>query len=71
MIIVGLTGGIASGKSTIVKFLKNKKFKVHDADHEVKKIYKNPSASFIKYLKKINLSTSIKGKTIDKKKLEK
>ena len=67
MIIVGITGGVASGKSTIVKFLKKKRFRVHDADLEVKKIYNNPTGAFIKYLKKINLHNSIKGKKINKK----
>ena len=67
MIIVGLTGGIASGKTTITNFLKKKKYPVHDSDDVVKKIYLKPSNAFLKYLKKINLENSIKGKKIDKK----
>jgi len=67
MIVVGLTGGIASGKTTISFFLKEKRFSVHDSDFVVKKIYSNPTSSFLKYLKGINLSNSIKGKKINKK----
>ena len=43
MIVVGLTGGIASGKTTATKFLKKKKMKVHDSDLVVNKIYSNIS----------------------------
>ena len=66
MIVVGLTGGIASGKTTISFFLKEKRFSVHDSDLVVKKIYSNPTPGFLKYLKDINLSNSIKGKKINK-----
>ena len=67
MIILGLTGGIASGKTTIVNFLKKKKLAIHDSDAVVKKIYSNPTQEFIKYLKKTSLSNSIKNKKINKK----
>jgi len=66
MIVVGLTGGIASGKSTTLNFLKKKRFSVHDSDFVVKKIYSNPSPSLIKHLKKISFSNSIQGKKINK-----
>ena len=39
MIIIGLTGGIGSGKSTIAKELKKLKIPVFDSDQEVKKLY--------------------------------
>ena len=64
--IVGLTGGIASGKTTISKFLKKNKYAVHESDTIVKKLYKNPSQRFITFLKKNNFSKSIKGRKIDK-----
>ena len=67
MIVIGLTGGIASGKTTITNFLKNKKFAVHDSDSVVKKIYSKPEPKFLSYLKKTNLKNSIKGNKIDKK----
>ena len=67
MIVIGLTGGIASGKTTITNFLKKKKFAVHDSDSVVKKIYSKPERKFLSYLKKTNLKNSIKGNKIDKK----
>ena len=67
MIVIGLTGGIASGKTTIMNFLKKKKYAVHDSDAVVKKIYSKPEPKFLSYLKKINLKNSIKGNKIDKK----
>ena len=68
-IIVGLTGGIASGKTTVSKFLKNKRYSVHDSDAVVKKIYSNPKPGFLKHLKSINLSDSIRGKKVSKNKI--
>lgn len=38
--IIGITGGIASGKSTVSKYLRSKKIEVIDADKIVKDIYK-------------------------------
>ena len=67
MIVIGLTGGIASGKTTITNFLKKKKFAVHDSDSVVKKIYSKPELKFLNYLEKTNLKNSIKGNKIDKK----
>ena len=67
MIVVGLTGGIASGKTTITNFLKKKKFVVHDSDSVVKNIYSEPRPKFLSYLKKINLKNSIKDNKVDKK----
>ena len=66
MIVVGLTGGIASGKTTIANFLKKKCFAVHDSDLVVKKLYSKPTSNFLKHLNTINLSHSIKNKKINK-----
>ena len=65
-IFVGITGGIATGKSTIVKFLQKKGYKVHDSDLVVKKIYSQPNKQLLATLKNIGLSNSIKNKQIDK-----
>ena len=66
MIVVGLTGGIASGKTTISNFLKKKGYAVHDSDLVVNKIYSNPTPNFLKHLKKTKLSHSIKKNKINK-----
>ena len=39
MIVIGLTGGIASGKTNASQYLKTKRFAVHESDLVVKKIY--------------------------------
>ena len=66
MIIIGLTGGIATGKTTISNFLKKNKFAVHDSDAVVKTIYSKPSQALIKHLKDIGLGTTIRWKKINK-----
>ena len=65
-IFVGITGGIATGKSTVVMFLQKKGYKVHDSDLVVNKIYSKPNKKLFDTLKKIGLSKSIKKKKIDK-----
>lgn len=48
--VIGLTGGIASGKSTVSQMLKAKGFAVVDADKLVKEVYKLPEV--FNYVKK-------------------
>ena len=60
MIVVGITGGIAAGKTTITKFLKSKGYFVHDSDEVVRGAYSKPKKSFLRFLKKIGLGKSIK-----------
>ncbi len=63
---IGITGGIASGKTTISKFLKTKRFAVHDSDLVVRQLYLKPNKIFLNYLKKTKLSHAIKKDKIDK-----
>ena len=37
---VAITGNIGSGKTTISKFLLEKKFRVFECDYEINKLYK-------------------------------
>ncbi len=80
MIKIGITGSIASGKSTVSKYLSRKGYPTYIADLAVSKIYKNPKV--VKKLKRafeirknLNLKSQIKKKIqLDKKnfiKLEK
>ena len=66
-LLVGITGGIGSGKSTLCKYLESKNFKVHDSDKEVSLLYKNPTEKFINFLKKNGFNEAIKGCEINKK----
>ena len=65
--IIGITGGIGSGKSTITKQFKNNGFKIFDSDEEVQKLYKKKDKNFINQLKKIGLGKSVKKNNINKK----
>ena len=66
MKIIGLTGGIASGKTTIINFLKKKKLAIHESDQIVNKLYSLPNKKFLNYLKKNNFSNAITKKKINK-----
>ena len=50
MKIIGITGGIGSGKSTISDYFKKKGYPMHDSDAVVSEIYKKPNNSFLKLL---------------------
>ena len=71
MIIVGLTGGIGSGKSTISKHLKKRKIPIFDSDSEVDKIYKKKDKELLKLVRKFDKNKKIINKKnhINKKKL--
>jgi dephospho-CoA kinase len=59
MIIIGITGSIASGKSTVAKLIAKKKYPLFSADKIVLDLYKN--SKFIKLLvKKFKLSDKSK-----------
>ncbi len=40
MIKIGITGSLASGKSTVAKLISRNKYPVFDADNTVKNLYK-------------------------------
>lgn len=67
MIVVGLTGGIASGKSFVVQYLNKIKIPTHESDKIIKSFYMKPSKKFINFLIKIKLHEGINNKKIDKK----
>ena len=67
MIIVGLTGGIASGKSFIANYLKKLQIQIHESDNVVKLLYKHPTKTFLSFLKKNGFEKSLLTKKINKK----
>ena len=69
--LVGITGGIGSGKSTLTKELLKTGFKVHDSDKVVKNLYNKPTKTFLKHLEKIGLSKTLQKKRINKKLISK
>ena len=66
-LVVGITGGIGSGKSTFSKEVYKRKIKLLDSDKQVSVLYKNPKKNFLNYLSKIGLRDAIKKNRIDKK----
>ena len=66
MKIIGLTGGIASGKTTITKLLKRRNLAVHDSDFVVRGLYSKPKKNLLIFLKKITLGRSIKNNVVDR-----
>ena len=62
MCIVGLTGGVASGKSFVLSYVKNLNIPVHDSDAVVKELYRKPNKSFLSYLQKNGFENAIKEK---------
>tara|TARA_B100000674_G_scaffold229797_1_gene188971 strand:- start:635 stop:1231 length:597 start_codon:yes stop_codon:yes gene_type:complete len=66
-LLVAITGGIGSGKSTFSNEVKKRGFKLLDSDQEVSKLYKKPNKNFLDLLKSIKLGNSIEGKKINKK----
>ena len=65
-IVVGITGGIGSGKSTLSNSLKKKGYLVHESDAVVSNMYKNPNKIFLNLLISSDLGNAIKNKKIDK-----
>ena len=68
-ILIGITGGIGSGKSTFSKEVEKRGYKIFDSDKEVASIYQKPTKDFLNHLKKINLENSIEKTKINKKKI--
>lgn len=67
MIIVGLTGGIASGKSYVISYLKKIKICTHESDKIVGNLYKKPTKEFLNYLIKHGFKDAVMKKNINKK----
>ena len=49
--LVGITGGIGSGKTTFSNHLKKLGYVVHESDAVVSEIYNNPKKQFISFIK--------------------
>ena len=67
--IIGITGGIGSGKTTVCDYLKKNNFAVHESDRVVAQMYKNPSKSFLHFLKKNISKEVVKNNKINKQKI--
>ena len=66
MIVVGLTGGIASGKSFVTKHLRTLKFPVHESDSVITNLYNSYDKNFVNFLFKNGFKNSLKKRKINK-----
>lgn len=65
-LVIAVTGGMGSGKSTLTKEVAKRGIKILDSDQQVSLIYKNPKQSFINHLRNIGLGKAIKHDKINK-----
>ena len=69
MFILGLTGGIASGKTTATDFFSNKGIQIVDADEISRNLQKNGEAGYVEILQRYGDGILGPDKEIDRKKL--
>lgn len=69
MKIIGLTGGIASGKSTVSAYLKSKNIPVIDADIESKRVLDVGNDAYYDVIREFSDSILNEDKTVNRKKL--
>lgn len=69
MLIVGLTGGLATGKSTVAKYFENLGAKVLDADAVVRELYVPGGDVWKKLVKAFGRGILMPDRSVDRKKL--
>jgi len=67
--VVGITGGIGSGKTTLSNYLKKTGFLVHESDQAVSLMYTKPNNSFIDFIKEKISIKAVKKNKVNKKEI--
>ena len=67
--LVGITGGIGSGKTTFSNHLKKLGFVVHESDAVVSEIYNKPKKQFLNFIKEKISPDAVKNNKINKAKI--
>ena len=67
--LVGITGGIGSGKTTFSKHLKKLGYLVHESDSVVSKIYNKPKKKFLIFIKEKISQDAVKNNKINKREI--
>ncbi len=67
--IIGITGGIGTGKSTVSKILKNKDYKIIDADKIARKIMEVGSDAYIKVIEEFGENILFEDEKLNRKAL--
>jgi len=65
--LVGITGGIGSGKTTFSNHLKKLGYLVHESDVVVSEVYTNPKKQFLSFVRKKISQNAVKQNKINKK----
>jgi len=65
--VIGITGGIGSGKTTLSNYLKKTGYLVHESDNIVSNMYAKPNKPFIDFVKKNISQKVVKKNKINKK----
>ena len=69
--VIGITGGIGSGKTTLSKHLTKLGYLVHESDKVVFEMYDSPSKQFINFVKNNISQNAVKGDRLNKKEITK
>ena len=64
--LVGITGGIGSGKTTFSNHLKKLGYLVHESDTVVSEVYKKPKKQFLNFIKEKISQNAVKNNKINK-----
>ncbi len=67
--LVGITGGIGSGKTTLSNHLKKNGYMVHESDLVVSQMYIKPKEQFLNFIKEKISQDAVKNNKINKKKI--
>lgn len=71
MLVIGLTGGIGSGKSTVANFFSKKNITIIDTDHLTRVLTQPNKPAYKKIIKKFGNDILSPDQTIDRRKLRK
>jgi dephospho-CoA kinase len=67
--LVGITGGIGSGKTTLSNHLKKLRYLVHESDAVVSEIYTKPKKKFLSFIKEKISQDAVNHNKINKKEI--
>jgi len=67
--VIGITGGIGSGKTTFSNHLKKLGYLVHESDEVVSEIYTNPKKQFLSFIKEKISRNAVQQNKINKREI--
>jgi len=67
--VIGITGGIGSGKTTLCNYLKKRGFAIHESDKVVSDMYTQSNKSFVVFVKENVSKEAVQKNKINKNKI--